>query len=138
MASFVRHLCRSERRQLASATYKLHGQEFVSGDIFNGSPGKYVIAEVERMHRSGDSTLLNFQTGRGDFALPFLKDCKIDSQQTRTESIIFIYIIHFFSAFEPACPTFPFMLSTPYFGPHPFLVDMVATWDFHVLERERL
>jgi hypothetical protein len=67
-------------------------RELVSGDIFNGSSGKYVIAEAERMPRSWESTLLNFETCRGDFASPFiiLKDCKISSsQQTRPENIIF-------------------------------------------------
>jgi len=36
---------------------------------------------------SGDSTLLNFETGRGDFELPFLKDRKISSHQTRPENV---------------------------------------------------
>ena len=33
------------RRQLASAIFEIHGQELVSGEIFNGSSGKSVIAE---------------------------------------------------------------------------------------------
>lgn len=47
-------------------------RELVSGDIFNGSSGKYVIAEAERMPRSWESALLNFETCRGDFASPFM------------------------------------------------------------------
>ena len=102
-------------------------RELVSGDIFNGSSGKYVIAEAERMPRSWESTLLNFETCRGDFASPFiifegLQDFFFTADKTRKHNFLIRpssrHIRHFHSW------EFIAMLSTLCFGPHQLLVDM--------------
>lgn len=185
VASFVRHLCWSERRQLASATFKLHGQEFVSGDIFNGFPGKYVIAEVERRFYTSE-----LRNGTGWLRVAIFEGPQdiVTSDKTRKRPYRELAIFWPTSRHFNHILSWDFLaiLSTLYFGSHLLLVYckvfysrqrpetifwcrelsflwpssrhvwhlhswnlvfwphqlldyiMVATWDFHVPERDLL
>lgn len=97
------------KEQLASAIIEFKGQELVSGDIFNWSSGKYVIAEAERMPSSGKSTYLKFESGLGDIASPYLEGLQDFFTTCKTRKHNFLIKNESFSAFKLPCLNLPLM-----------------------------
>lgn len=82
---FIRRLFWSGRRQFASVRPSISKDKdlLVSGDIFNESSGKYVIAEANRMPSYGKSTHLNYKLDRETLSPHSSRIARFSSEQRR-------------------------------------------------------